>query len=70
MLRNTRWVYALVIFTGHESKLMKNSTATPIKKTHLDAQVNQHIIYLFVILVSMSVICGLGALHRHVRLQG
>jgi phospholipid-transporting ATPase len=26
MLRNTRWVYAIVIFTGHETKLMKNAT--------------------------------------------
>ena len=25
-LRNTKWVYGLVVFTGHESKLMKNST--------------------------------------------
>ncbi|KAJ3362321.1 hypothetical protein HDU91_003466 [Kappamyces sp. JEL0680] len=25
-LRNTRWVYAVVVFTGHESKLMMNST--------------------------------------------
>ncbi|KAJ3194673.1 hypothetical protein HK101_002203 [Irineochytrium annulatum] len=33
MLRNTRWIYAVAVFTGHESKLMKNSTATPIKST-------------------------------------
>ena len=26
MLRNTRWVYGIVVFTGHETKLMKNST--------------------------------------------
>jgi phospholipid-transporting ATPase len=64
MLRNTRWVYGLVIFTGHESKLMKNATATPAKRTQLDVQVNQHIIYLFIVLVSSSIICALGALNR------
>ncbi|KAJ3220012.1 hypothetical protein HDU67_007745 [Dinochytrium kinnereticum] len=26
MLRNTRWIYGVAVFTGHESKLMKNST--------------------------------------------
>jgi phospholipid-transporting ATPase len=26
MLRNTRWAYGVVVFTGHETKLMKNST--------------------------------------------
>lgn len=64
MLRNTRWVYAFVVFTGHETKLLKNATGTPIKRTQLDAMVNQHIIYLFFILVTMSVICSLGALYR------
>jgi phospholipid-transporting ATPase len=68
MLRNTRWVYGLVIFTGHESKLMKNATATPAKRTQLDVQVNQHIIYLFIVLVSSSIICALGALNRDVKL--
>ncbi|KAK5671092.1 hypothetical protein BDV3_004761 [Batrachochytrium dendrobatidis] len=65
MLRNTRWIYGIAVFTGHESKLMKNATATPIKRTHLDILVNRHIIYLFFILVSMSVICALGTLSRH-----
>ncbi|KAL2918308.1 aminophospholipid translocase [Polyrhizophydium stewartii] len=64
MLRNTRWVYGIVVFTGHESKLMKNSTATPIKRTHVEALVNQHIIFLFFILVAMSVICACGTLGR------
>lgn len=64
MLRNTRWIYGFVVFTGHESKLMKNATATPIKRTQVDRMVNQHIIYLFFILVAMAVICSMGALKR------
>ena len=24
-LRNTRWIYGVVVFTGHETKLLKNS---------------------------------------------
>jgi phospholipid-transporting ATPase len=26
MLRNTRWIYGVAVFTGHETKLMKNAT--------------------------------------------
>lgn len=31
-LKNTNWVFGVVIFTGHESKLMLNSTTTPLKR--------------------------------------
>lgn len=64
MLRNTRWVYGIVVFTGHETKLMKNASKTPIKTTRVENMVNQHIIYLFFILVVMAVVCALGTLKR------
>ncbi|KAI8906468.1 hypothetical protein EDD86DRAFT_240841, partial [Gorgonomyces haynaldii] len=64
MLRNTRWAYGIVVFTGHESKLMKNASATPIKTTRVEKLVNQHIIYLFFVLVVMAVISALGTLRR------
>ncbi|KAJ3414832.1 hypothetical protein HDV05_005989 [Chytridiales sp. JEL 0842] len=64
MLRNTRWVYAVAVFTGHETKLMKNSTATPMKSTKVERLVNTQIVFLFIILCSMAVICSLGTLIR------
>ncbi|KAJ3105015.1 hypothetical protein HDU97_008623 [Phlyctochytrium planicorne] len=64
MLRNTRWIYAAVVFTGHESKLMKNSTATPIKSTKVERMVNNQIGYLFIILLVLAVICALGTFNR------
>ncbi|KAJ3191400.1 hypothetical protein HK101_007812 [Irineochytrium annulatum] len=63
-LRNTRWIYALVVFTGHETKLMKNSTATPIKSTKVERMVNKQIIFLFAILVIMAFICTMGGFYR------
>lgn len=64
MLRNTRWAYGIVVFTGHESKLMKNASKTPIKTTKIDNLVNEHIIYLFFILLGISLLSAFGALHR------
>ncbi|KAG1759756.1 hypothetical protein EDD22DRAFT_782131, partial [Suillus occidentalis] len=53
-LRNTPWVYGIVVFTGHETKLMLNATAAPIKRTAVEHQVNIHIIFLFVFLLALS----------------
>ncbi|KAJ3084089.1 hypothetical protein HDU99_003498 [Rhizoclosmatium hyalinum] len=64
MLRNTRWIYGVVVFTGHETKLMKNSTATPSKSTKVERMVNTQIVFLFLILVGMATICALGTLNR------
>lgn len=64
MLRNTKWAYGVVVFTGHESKLMKNATKTPMKATRVEGLVNEHIIYLFFILVVMAVISAFGTLKR------
>lgn len=30
-LRNTSWVFGIVIYTGHDTKLMRNSTSAPLK---------------------------------------
>lgn len=31
MLRNTSWVFGIVVYTGHDTKLMRNSTSAPLK---------------------------------------
>jgi phospholipid-transporting ATPase len=61
-LRNTRWVYAVVVFTGHESKLMMNSTATPVKRTKVENMVNSQIIFMFLCLVVIAGVSALGQL--------
>ncbi|KAH7905699.1 Ca-transporting ATPase [Hygrophoropsis aurantiaca] len=60
-LRNTPWVYGVVVFTGHETKLMRNATATPIKRTAVEKQVNVHIIFLFCFLLALSIGSTIGA---------
>ena len=60
MLRNTSWIYGLVIYTGHETKLMRNSTKAPLKRSSVDKTTNMMIAMLFGLLVVMCVICTVG----------
>lgn len=61
-LRNTPWIHGIVVFTGHETKLMRNATATPIKRTHVERMVNIQILMLVAILVSLSIVSSVGDL--------
>ncbi|MBW0469719.1 hypothetical protein O181_009434 [Austropuccinia psidii MF-1] len=63
-LRNTAWMYGLVVFTGHETKLMRNATATPIKRTAVERMVNVQIVFLFIILLVLSVGSSIGSFIR------
>lgn len=58
-LRNTPWVHGVVVFTGHESKLMRNATATPIKRTAVDRMLNKQILALGAILLGLSLISSI-----------
>ena len=61
-LRNTPWIHGIVVFTGHETKLMRNATATPIKRTHVERLVNMQILMLVAILIALSIISSVGDL--------
>jgi phospholipid-transporting ATPase len=61
-LRNTPWVHGVVVFTGHETKLMRNATATPIKRTAVERQLNMLVLMLVGILIILSVISSIGDL--------
>ena len=62
VLRNTNWVHGVVVFTGHETKLMRNATATPIKRTAVERQLNLQILMLVAILIGLSIISTIGDL--------
>lgn len=59
-LRNTQWVHGLVVFTGHETKLMRNATAAPIKRTAVEHMLNLQIIFLFSILIILAIVSSAG----------
>lgn len=59
-LRNTQWIHGVVVFTGHETKLMRNATATPIKRTDVERIINIQIIVLFGVLITLALISSIG----------
>ena len=44
-LRNTEWVYGLAIFTGHQTKVMMNSSASKPKFSKIERVTNKYIIF-------------------------
>lgn len=69
-LRNTPWVYGLVVFTGHETKLMRNATAAPIKRTAVEKMVNVQILLLFILLMALSIASSIGSIVRNTAFAG
>ena len=61
-LRNTPWIHGIIVFTGHETKLMRNATATPIKMTEVQRRINKQILVLGAILVGLSIVGAVGDL--------
>ncbi|KAM0323107.1 hypothetical protein ACHAQA_008957 [Verticillium albo-atrum] len=52
-LRNTEWALGIVMFTGHDTKIMINSGITPSKRARIARELNFNVIMNFGILVAM-----------------
>uniref|UniRef100_A0A8C5W5R1 Phospholipid-transporting ATPase n=1 Tax=Leptobrachium leishanense TaxID=445787 RepID=A0A8C5W5R1_9ANUR len=61
-IRNTQWVMGIVVYTGHDTKLMQNSTKAPLKRSNVEKVTNVQILVLFGILLVMALVSSVGAL--------
>ncbi|KYQ90192.1 P-type ATPase [Tieghemostelium lacteum] len=59
MLRNTKWINGVVIFSGKDTKLMRNSIGTPSKRSSVERMTNIFIIFIFTF---QLLLCGLCAI--------
>uniref|UniRef100_A0A8C7FZB3 Phospholipid-transporting ATPase n=1 Tax=Oncorhynchus kisutch TaxID=8019 RepID=A0A8C7FZB3_ONCKI len=59
-LRNTQWVNGMVVYTGHDTKLMQNSTRPPLKLSSVEHITNTLILALFGCLLAISLVCSAG----------
>lgn len=55
-LRNTDFIYGVVIFTGNDTKVMQNSTDPPSKRSKVEKRMDKLVCFLFFILVLLSFI--------------
>jgi phospholipid-transporting ATPase len=60
-LRNTTWIYGVVVFTGHDTKLMKSATIIPTKRSTIDRLVDKQVLVFVGILIGISFISSIGA---------
>ncbi|RCK59111.1 Phospholipid-transporting ATPase DNF2 [Candida viswanathii] len=58
-LRNTKWVIAIVAYTGKDTKIMLNAGITPTKTSRISRQLNISVILNFVLLFVLCFVSGL-----------
>ncbi|KAG8501538.1 hypothetical protein CXB51_004006 [Gossypium anomalum] len=58
-LKNTEYIFGVVIFTGHEHKVMQNATDPPSKRTKIERRMDRIIYVLFSTLILVSFIGSL-----------
>mmetsp|Transcript_13558 Transcript_13558/g.25965 ORF Transcript_13558/g.25965 Transcript_13558/m.25965 type:complete len:1142 (+) Transcript_13558:254-3679(+) len=57
-LRNTETVLGMVVYTGHQTKVMMNGTTPPSKRSTVERQIDDIILFMFLLLFAM---CFVGA---------
>ncbi|XP_068636564.1 putative phospholipid-transporting ATPase 9 [Aristolochia californica] len=55
-LRNTDYIYGAVIFTGHDTKVLQNSTLPPSKRSKIEKKMDKIVYVMFAVLVLLSAI--------------
>ncbi|KAJ3498920.1 hypothetical protein NLG97_g735 [Lecanicillium saksenae] len=58
-LRNTEWILGVVVYTGHDTKIMMNTGMTPSKRARIAREMNFNVICNFGILFVMCLISAL-----------
>ncbi|XP_025410244.1 probable phospholipid-transporting ATPase IA isoform X2 [Sipha flava] len=59
ILRNTNWIYGVVIYTGEETKLMLNKTVNSLKKSTMDRFLNSQLKTVFLLIILLSLVCAI-----------
>lgn len=53
-LRNTDYIYGVVVFTGHDTKVMQNATDPPSKRSKIERRMDKIVYILFSVLILVS----------------
>uniref|UniRef100_A0A7N0VN79 Phospholipid-transporting ATPase n=1 Tax=Kalanchoe fedtschenkoi TaxID=63787 RepID=A0A7N0VN79_KALFE len=60
-LRNTKHIVGVVVFTGHETKVMMNAMNVPSKRSTLERKLDKLILTIFCVLFGMCLLGAIGS---------
>ncbi|KAG9439471.1 hypothetical protein H6P81_019636 [Aristolochia fimbriata] len=60
-LRNTDYIYGVVIFSGPDTKVVQNSTKSPSKRSCIERKMDKVIYILFTMLILVSLVTAVGS---------
>jgi phospholipid-transporting ATPase len=60
-LKNTDWVIGLVVYAGHDTKIMKNSSSAKYKMSKIEKITNMQIIYIFCVQIILCMVAAMIA---------
>ena len=58
-LRNTEYAYGLVVFTGHETKIMKNSSKSKPKYSKVEKDTGKYIVLVILMQMIICLVAGI-----------
>ena len=61
-LRNTKYVFGLAVYAGHDTKVMMNASATPSKRSQIELGMDRVVLLMLLLLLAMgtvtAIVCG------------
>uniref|UniRef100_A0A8D1M8L9 Phospholipid-transporting ATPase n=1 Tax=Sus scrofa TaxID=9823 RepID=A0A8D1M8L9_PIG len=60
-LKNTDWIFGIVVYTGFETKFMQVNMQSPLKRSRVEKVTNVQILVLFLMLLVMALVSCVGA---------
>ncbi|KAJ3528331.1 hypothetical protein NMY22_g9457 [Coprinellus aureogranulatus] len=59
VLRNTKWVIGVVMYTGADTRIVMNSGGTPSKRSKVERQMNPQVFVNLILLAMMAIACAI-----------
>ena len=59
-LRNTEWIIGVCIYSGHETKIMKNGSTSRMKFSKIATATNKYIILTMLFQLCLSIVASVG----------
>ena len=61
-LKNTQFAIGVIVYTGHDTKIMKNSLSARSKRSYLEKGLNKKLISVFLFIISLSIFSAIKGL--------